>query len=72
VRQETVCAAVMVGAAASEKRDGPRQRGSMHAVLPDVCRIHSTVNGISHGHLVLERIGLRRTPAVANWRRHVE
>jgi hypothetical protein len=32
VRQETVCATVPVGAAASERRDGPRQRGSMHSL----------------------------------------
>ena len=32
VRRETVCATVLVGAAASERRDGPRQRGSMHSL----------------------------------------
>jgi hypothetical protein len=47
VRRETVCAAVPVGAAASGRRDGPRQRGSMHACNLSLqsCCMHSTASG---------------------------
>jgi hypothetical protein len=68
--QETVCAAVLVGAAASGRRDGPRQRGIGAACTPynNAAFIpRPTVRG-AYAHLACERITvLRREPA--SWRR---
>ena len=69
--QETVCAAVLVGAAASGRRDGPRQRGIGAACTPynNAAFIpRPTVRG-AYAHLGCERITvLRREPARASLR----